>query len=65
MEALEYIGKGLAALVWVINDLNRHLATITNYMDWHKWDSEDGESEEEEECSGDDEVAHGLDSSKK
>jgi len=33
VEALEYIGEGLVALVWVVNDLNRHLATITDYVD--------------------------------
>jgi len=33
VEALEYIRKGLAALMQVVNDSNRHLATIANYMD--------------------------------
>src|SRR6266540_3319704 len=71
MEALEYIGKGLVALVQVINNSNRHLAAITDYVGRCEWDSEDRESKEEEdeesekECSGDDEVARGSGSSKK
>src|SRR6266511_866087 len=51
VEALEYIRKGLPALVWVVNDSNRHLATIANYVDQCEWDSEDRESEEEDEES--------------
>src|SRR6266545_7832586 len=72
VEALEYIGKGLPALVQVVNDLNRHLATITNYVDQYEWNLEDRESKEDEDeeskedwGSGDDEVAHGSGSSKK
>ncbi len=71
VEALEYIRKGLPALVRVVNNSNRHLATIANYVDQCEWDSEDGESEEEDEeseeewGSGDDEVACGLGSGKK
>jgi len=72
VEALEYIGKGLPALVQVVNDLNRHLATITNYVDQYEWNLEDRESKEDEDeeskedwDSGDDEMAHGSGSSKK
>ena len=64
VEALEYIGKGLPALVWVINDSNRHFATIADYVDQREWDLEDGESEEEW-GSGDNEVARRSDSGKK
>ena len=49
VEALEYIRKGLAALVWVVNNLNRHLVTIANYVDQREWDLEDGESKEKED----------------
>src|SRR6266540_4737898 len=73
VEALEYIGKGLVALVQVVDDSNRHLAAIANYVGQREWDSEDGESKEEdkedkeseEECSGDNEVACGSGSGKK
>ena len=73
VEALEYIGKGLVTLVWVVEDSNRHLAAITDYVGQCEWDSEDRESEEEEEeeeeseeeCSGDEEVARGSGSGKK
>ena len=72
VEALEYIGKGLAALVQIVNDLNRHLATIADYVDQRKWDSEDRESKKEEEEKseeewdlGDDEAAHRSGSGKK
>ena len=72
VEALEYIGKGLPALVRVVNNSNRHLAAIADYVGRHEWDLEDGESEEEEDKEskeewvlGDDEVACGLGSSKK
>ncbi len=71
VEALEYIRKGLVALVRVDNDSNRHLVAIADYVGQHEWDSEDWESEEEEdeeskeECSGDDEVVHGSGSGKK
>ena len=72
MEALEYIGNGLVALVQIIDDSNRHLAAIADYVGQCKWDLEDGESEEEEDeeseeewGSGDDEVARGSGSSKK
>ena len=72
VEALEYIGKGLVALVQVVEDSNRHLAAITDYVGQCKWDLEDRESKEEdedeeseEECSGDEEVARGLGSGKK
>src|SRR6266511_249422 len=67
VQALEYIGKGLAALVQIVEDSNRHLAAITDYVGQCKWDLEDRESKEEdedeeseEECSGDEEVARGL-----
>ena len=36
VEALEYIGKGLPALVQVIDDSNRHLAAIADYVGQHK-----------------------------
>ena len=74
VEALEYIGKGLVALVWVVDDSNRHLAAIADYVGQHKWNSEDGESEEEDEEDEeseeewglrDDKVACGSGSSKK
>ena len=72
VEALEYIGKGLVALVQVVDDSNRHLVAIANYVGQCKWDSEDRESEEDkedkeskEECSGDDEVARRSGSGKK
>ena len=72
VEVLEYIGKGLVALVQVVNNSNRHLAAIADHVGWREWDSEDGESDEEEEeeseeewGSGDDEVAHRLGSGKK
>ena len=73
VEALEYIRKGLVALVQVIEDSNRHLAAIADYVGQRKWDLEDRESEEDkeedkkskEECSGDDEVARRSGSSKK
>jgi len=72
VEVLEYIGKGLVALVQVVNNSNRHLAAITDYVGQRKWDLEDGESEEEEDKeseeewgSGDDEVACRSGSGKK
>ncbi len=69
VEALEYIRKGLVALVRVVKDSNRHLAAIADYVGQCEWDSEDGESEEDEEsmeeCSGDNEVARRLGSGKK
>ena len=72
VEVLEYIGKGLPALVWVVDDSNRHLAAMADYVGQREWDSEDGESEEDEDeeseeewGSGDDEVACGLGSGKK
>ncbi len=71
VEALKYIRKGLVALVQVIDDSNRHLAAIADYVGWCEWDLEDRESEEEEdeeseeESSGDDEVARGSGSGKK
>src|SRR6266540_3926349 len=64
VEALEYIRKGLPALVWIVNNSNRHLVAIADYVGQRKWDSENGESEEEEDeeseeewGSGDNEVA--------
>ena len=71
VEALEYIRKRLVALVQIIEDSDRHLAAIADYVGQREWDLEDRESEEEEdeeskeECSGDDEVAHRSGSGKK
>jgi len=72
VEALEYIRKGLVALVQVIKDSNRHLVAIADYVGQHKWNLEDGESKEEEDEEskeewglGDNEVARRSGSSKK
>src|SRR6266496_1623281 len=61
--ALEFIGKGLAALVQAVNESNWHLEAIADHAEQSRWDLwEDDESEGEgsaEWDSGDEQVARG------
>ncbi len=61
--ALEFIGKGLAALVRAVNESNWHLEAIADHAERSRWDLwEDDESEGEgsaEWDSGDEQVARG------